>query len=95
MNPLLFDYTMFTSIPKWLLGLILAWSLFWKGLAMWKSAHKNSPIWFIIILVTNTIGILEILYLYVFSEIKFDDKKKGKEKKQKKGKKNAKKAFFD
>lgn len=41
-----------------------------EGLALWKSARKDSKIWFIVFLVVNTLGILEILYLYVFSKKK-------------------------
>ena len=50
--------------------LILIWTLFWKGLALWKSARKEQPYWFIALLIFNTIGILPILYIYLFSEWK-------------------------
>ena len=46
---------------------LLAWSLFWKGLALWKSARRGEKWWFIVLLVINTVGLLEILYLFVFS----------------------------
>jgi len=52
---------------------ILTWSLIWKGLALWKSAIKRHRFWFIIMLIINTLGILEILYIFVFS--KFGEKK--------------------
>lgn len=48
---------------------VLIWSLVWKGLALWKAAGKKHKIWFIIILIVNTVGILEILYIYLFSKI--------------------------
>ncbi len=49
--------------------LILAlWSLVWKGMALWKSTKRNEKWWFIALLLINTVGILEILYLYVFSK---------------------------
>ena len=48
--------------------IIIVWSLFWKGMALWKAAHEGSKIWFVVLLVVNTVGILEILYLYVFSK---------------------------
>ena len=44
------------------------WSLVWKGMALWKSAKRNEKWWFIALLLINTVGILEILYLYVFSK---------------------------
>jgi len=56
------------GISMFLLVVMLIWSSVWKLLALWKSARKNSPVWFIILGVANTMGILEILYLFVFSE---------------------------
>jgi methionyl-tRNA synthetase len=61
---------------------IIIWSIIWKGLALWKSARKEHLIWFIILLVINTLGILEILYIFIFSEMKLE-KKIGKVKKKK------------
>jgi hypothetical protein len=55
------------------------WILVWKGLALWKAANKKSIPWFIILLIFNTLGILEILYIFLFSKISF--KKKDKKKK--------------
>ena len=78
------------------LGLLIAitiiiglWVLVWKGLALWKTANKKSKIWFIIFLIVNTLGILEILYIFVFSKIKLKgiDKRKDKSKKEDKKKK--------
>ena len=48
--------------------ILIAWSLIWKGLALWKSARKGQNVWFVVLLLVNTFGILEILYLYVFSK---------------------------
>ena len=48
------------------LALLLIWSVVWKGLALWKAARGGSKGWFIALLIINTAGILEILYLYVF-----------------------------
>ncbi|MBI2594737.1 MAG: hypothetical protein HYW38_00535 [Candidatus Colwellbacteria bacterium] len=59
----------------WLWGLgslvfvvLIIWSVYWKGMALWKAARKGDRNWFIVLLVVNTIGILEILYIYVFSK---------------------------
>lgn len=51
------------------LAIVSIWSLIWKGFALWKAARKTHKIWFIVLLIVNTIGILEILYIYVFSEM--------------------------
>lgn len=50
------------------LFLFLLWSIFWKGLALWKSARNDQRYWFLVILVVSTLGILEIVYLFRFSK---------------------------
>ena len=54
----------FTQINPLVLILIVAWVLVWKGMALWKAARLGHKWWFIILLVANTIGILEIIYIY-------------------------------
>ncbi len=51
-----------------ILALVVAWSLVWKGMALWHAARRGESTWFVALLVINTLGILEILYLYVFSK---------------------------
>lgn len=53
-----------------LLVVFLVWSLIWKGLALWKAAKNNDKTWYIVLLILNTLGILEILYYYIFSKKK-------------------------
>lgn len=50
--------------------LIIIWSLFWKGLGLWHSAKSNQPWWFLALLLFNTVGILEIVYLFGFLKLK-------------------------
>ena len=47
-----------------LFGLLAVWSLIWKGLALWRAAGLRHKWWFVIILLVNDLGILEIIYLY-------------------------------
>ncbi len=61
------------GIPLWLLVIVFAWTLFWKGLALWKSARNNHPVWFVLLLVVQTFGIVEILYVFLFSKISFKE----------------------
>ena len=72
------------GISVWLFVIITIWSAVWKILALWKSARKNSSVWFVILFIINTVGILEILYIYVFSEMKIEKKKAKKIKRKKK-----------
>ena len=51
-----------------LLSLILIWSIVWTGLALWRAARLKHKTWFIVLLIVNTAGILEILYLKFFSK---------------------------
>jgi|GEM_PF-892084 len=44
-----------------------AWELGWKGFGLWKAAKNNQSGWFVAILLLNTVGILPLLYIYVFS----------------------------
>ncbi len=67
--------------------LILIWSLMWKFLALWKAARKGSLIWFLIFALVNTMGILEILYIFVFSEKECCKKEKPKKIRRIKGRK--------
>lgn len=49
---------------------LMLWSLVWKGWALWKAAKNGSKVWFVVLLVVNTLGILEILYIFVFGKAK-------------------------
>lgn len=53
------------------LPLILLWSIFWKGLALWHSAQRGQGWWFVVLLVVNTAGILEIVYLFLIIKLTF------------------------
>ena len=51
-----------------LLFVLIIWSFIWKGLALWRSARNHQTAWFIIMLILNTLGILEIIYIFCFSK---------------------------
>ena len=50
--------------------ILYIWSLIWKGLALWKAANLRQKNWFVAILILNTVGILEITYLFFFAKKK-------------------------
>ena len=56
-----------------LLGPLAIWDLAWKGWGMWKAARNNEMAWFVAMLLINSIGILPIVYIYLFAK----DRKKG------------------
>lgn len=53
---------------------VLVWSLVWKGIALWKAARQGSKPWFIVLLIVNTVGILEIIYIFFVSKKNTVDK---------------------
>src|SRR3989344_7116702 len=48
--------------------LLGVWSLIWKGIALWKAARNSQKKWFIAMLMINSVGILEIVYIFYFSK---------------------------
>jgi len=63
------------TIPelKLVLVAVIVWSIFWKGLALWKAARGKQKYWFIVILLLNSLGLLEIVFL-AFYQKKTKDK---------------------
>jgi len=56
-------------LSPWIIPFII-WSVIWKAIALWKAGRNNQLPWFIVILIVNTIGILEIIYLAFFQKKK-------------------------
>jgi hypothetical protein len=53
--------------------IIIVWSLFWKGCALWIASKKDQKWWFVALLVLNTVGILEIVYIFFIAKKKWSD----------------------
>lgn len=71
-----------TFVPGFLAGWlsfllipITIWSIFWMGWALWKAAKADSKVWFIVLLLVHTMGILDIIYIFLISK---KTSKKGK-----------------
>jgi uncharacterized membrane protein len=47
---------------------MIVWITYWKFKAIWHAVKHDQKIWVIVFLLVNTVGILEILYLYWFSK---------------------------
>ena len=50
------------------LAALIIWDLVWRGIALWKAARNNDNIWFIFLLIINSVGILPIIYIFFFSK---------------------------
>ena len=70
MNANMFNQSLGSFIQDNVLLIVLfaVWSLVWKGWALWQSARRGDKVWFGALLILNTVGILEILYIFYFSK---------------------------
>lgn len=55
--------------------IIACWSIVWKAIALWLAARNKHKFWFIIMLLVNTVGILEIIYIFAVAMKKTGAKK--------------------
>ena len=47
--------------------------LIFKGFALWHSAQRKQTIWFVLLLIINSVGIFPIIYLLVNRGRKFEE----------------------
>ena len=52
----------------WIVSAMIIWVLAWKGVALWRAAQNNDKKWFVALLIINTLGILEIAYIFFFGK---------------------------
>ncbi len=75
----------FGQYPAWVIVLLIAWVLPWKGYSLWVAANKKHKVWFILLLILNTFAVLEIIYIFYIAKIspkEIFSKKKVEEKKE-------------
>ena len=58
-------------IPVLVVLAVIDWIL--RGIAMWHSARREQPVWFVALLVIASVGILPIIYLLVNRGRKFEE----------------------
>ncbi|KKR67944.1 MAG: hypothetical protein UU10_C0033G0004 [Parcubacteria group bacterium GW2011_GWF1_40_6] len=68
MEQLNFIYT-----NPWLYIPILIWTLIWKGFALWFATKSDKKLWFVALLVLNTFGLIEIIYIFFIAKKKWSD----------------------
>lgn len=47
---------------------VVIFTLIMKGIALWHAAKKDQANWFIVLLIFQTLGILEVIYLLCFQK---------------------------
>lgn len=60
----------FNQYP-WLIAVLQLWTVPWKGIALWVAARRENKVWFVALLVVQTLGILEIIYIFFIAKHKF------------------------
>jgi hypothetical protein len=49
---------------------IMIWATPWKGVALWQAAKNGHKKWFVVLLIFNTLALLEIIYIFYFAKKK-------------------------
>ncbi len=57
----------------WFYVPVMIWVLFWKGCALWFAVKNEKKWWFLALLVLNTFGLLEIVYIFIISKKNLTD----------------------
>lgn len=58
------EFVNFFTTYFWLIIFLIIWTIALKGLALWKAAKNSDFVWFVILLILNDIGILELIYIF-------------------------------
>jgi len=58
--------TEFLQSNPLLFAIVIVWIIIWKAIALWNAARNNQLVWYIVLIVVHTVGILEIIYLLFF-----------------------------
>lgn len=58
------------STAFWMAVAIQIWELPWKGVALWRSARNKHFGWFVALLLIHLAGLIDIIYIFYFSEPK-------------------------
>jgi hypothetical protein len=69
-------------VHPWIIAIIVIWSLPWKAAALWRAARRGHLGWFLILIVFNTLAILDILYPFVFSKWRIKKEQEAKPEQQ-------------
>lgn len=65
---------MVLPIVKNLLFLLaMSWSIAWKCYSAWIAAKSNNKRWFVALVIFNTMGILDMIYIFGIKKKKWSD----------------------
>ncbi len=58
------------ALPGWIIAVVVLlsiWGVIWKGIGLWHAGVDRNLLWFVLMFVLNTLGILEIVYIFAIS----------------------------
>ena len=56
--------------------LLIVWTLLWKCYSVWLASKNNHKKWFVALVVLNTVGILDMIYIFAYLKKKPSDVKR-------------------
>jgi Family of unknown function (DUF5652) len=56
-----------------LIAIVVIWTMFWKCYSAWTASKNNDKKWFIALVVLNTFGILDMIYIFGVAKKKWSD----------------------
>ncbi len=62
-------------INNLLIAVIMVWSLLWKCYAVWHAVKRGDKRWFVALVLFNTFGILDIIYIFYVAKKKWPEVK--------------------
>ena len=69
-------YSLYGSNAFNIILLVVAiWTIPWKAYSLWLCVKRNQKVWFIVLLILNTVGILEIFYIFKIAKKSWKDVK--------------------
>ena len=57
------------GIPLIIIVPLFVWEMIWKGIALWRCGRNKQLLWFVMLFIVNTLGVLPIIYLKWFQEV--------------------------
>ncbi len=56
-----------------ILVLLIIWSVLWKCYSVWTAVKRNEKWWFVALILFNTAGILDMIYIFGVAKKKWSD----------------------
>jgi hypothetical protein len=58
---------------NFLIAILVVWSILWKCYSVWTAAQNHSKKWFVVLVIFNTFGILDMIYVFGVAKKKWSD----------------------